>query len=449
MNFTRRGILQTGVAIGAGALAGTLTRFGKLSALTAPANDYRALVCIFLFGGNDSNNLIVPMDGNGYAAYSQIRKNLALAQNTLLEITTAGGAGFGLHPKLVETQALFKSKNLALVANVGTLVRPLTRDQYVNSPALAPINLFSHADQQAEWQSSIAQGQSTTGWGGRLADQVGYMNGGSTFPTMMSVSGNALFTVGQQSRATAVIPGSPLGLQGFDNSAASQARMNAVTQLLGLNSGASLVQQANLTTQQGIKNAALLSQAMNGAPALQTQFPKSTLGDQLLEVAKVIQVRQQLGNVRQIFFCSLGGFDTHTNQLNEQDTLFTELDESLGAFYRALQELNVEGSVTAFTESDFSRTLQPNTNGGTDHAWGSHHIVMGGMVKGGDLFGTFPTLALGGPNDAGAEGRWIPSIATDQYGATLSKWFGLPSNLNRAVFPNIANFPSADLGFMS
>jgi uncharacterized protein (DUF1501 family) len=343
---------------------------------------------------------------------------------------------------------LFKNKNLAVVANAGTLVQPLTRDQYLKTPTLAPSNLFSHSDQQAEWQSSVAQGQATSGWGGRLADQMEHLNGGSPFPTMLSVTGNALFTVGQQSRAATVIPGSPLGLQGFDNSAASRARRGALMQLLALDSGAKLVQQANVTMKQGIDNSALLSQAMSGAAALQTPFPKSSLGNQLLEVAKVIQVRRQLGMTRQIFFCSLGGFDTHTNQLNDQDTLYAELSQSLGAFYRAIQELNVEGSVTAFTESDFSRTLQPNTNGGTDHAWGSHHLVLGGMVKGGDVYGAFPTLALGGPDDAGVEGRWIPRIATDQYGATLSKWFGLTPDLNGAVFPNIGNFGVVDLGFM-
>ena len=379
----------------------------------------------------------------------QIRKGIALAQNTLLEVTTPGGAAFGLHPKLVELQALFKSKNLGLVANVGTLVHPLTRDQYLQTPSLAPANLFSHSDQQAGWQSSVAQGQATTGWGGRLADQMGHFNGGSAFPTSLSVTGNSLFTVGQQSRAATVIPGLPLGLQGFDESAAAQARLNALTQLLSLDSGAKLVQQANLTMKQGIDNASLLSQAMSGAAALQTQFPKNKLADQLLEVAKVIQVRRQLGMSRQIFFCSLGGFDTHTNQLNDQDTLFTELSQSFGAFYKATQELGVEGNVTTFTESDFSRTLQPNTNGGTDHAWGSHHLVMGGMVKGGDVYGAFPTLELGGPNDAGVEGRWIPATATDQYGATLSKWFGLAPNLNGAVFPNIGNFQTVDVGFMA
>ena len=449
MNFTRRGILKSGLALGAGAAAGTLTRFGRLSALTPPSDDYRALVCVFLFGGNDSNNLIVPMDTAGYNAYAQIRKNLALAQNTLLEVTTPTGAGYGLHPKLVELQSLFQSKNLAVVANAGTLVQPLSRDQYLKSPALAPVNLFSHADQQAEWQSSLPQGQATTGWGGRLADQMGHLNGGSPFPTLLSVAGNALFADGTQSRPATVIPGAPLGLQGFDGSAASQARTKALTQLLSLNSGAQLVQQADLTMQQGISNAAALAQAFSGAPALQTQFPKSNLGAQLLEIVKVIQVRKQLGMTRQIFFCSLGGFDTHTNQINDQDTLFTELSQALGAFYKATQELNVDGNVTTFTESDFSRTLQPNTNGGTDHAWGSHHLVMGGMVKGGDVYGTFPTLALGGPNDAGAEGRWIPAIATDQYGATLSKWFGLMPSLNSVVFPNIGNFPSVDVGFMA
>jgi uncharacterized protein (DUF1501 family) len=200
--------------------------------------------------------------------------------------------------------------------------------------------------------------------------------------------------------------------------------------------------------QQGMSNSATLKQALSGAKALTATFPTSALGSQLQQIAQIIQIRGELGMNRQIFFCSLGGFDTHSGQLNTQDTLLAELDVALAAFISATQELGVENNVTAFTESDFSRTMQPNSNGGTDHAWGSHHMVTGGAVRGGDVYGEFPELALGGPNDAGTAGRWIPTTALDQYGATLASWFGVASSDLSYVFPNLATFPSANVGFL-
>jgi uncharacterized protein (DUF1501 family) len=224
--------------------------------------------------------------------------------------------------------------------------------------------------------------------------------------------------------------------------------MLALQQLLTLDTGAALVQQASTNMQQGMSNSATLKQALSGAKALTTTFPTSALGSQLRQIAQIIQIRGELGMNRQIFFCSLGGFDTHSGQLNIQDTLLAELDAALAAFVTATQELGVENNVTTFTESDFSRTMQPNSNGGTDHAWGSHHLVTGGAVQGGDVYGKFPELALGGPNDAGTAGRWIPTTALDQYGATLASWFGVASGDLSYVFPNLANFPSANVGFL-
>ncbi len=440
--ISRRAIL------GAGLLSGTLGRWSRLSAFTAPADDYRALVCVFLYGGNDSNNMVIPLDTERLALYSSVRKNLALAPDTLLAVETPSGAPYGLHPNLPELRDLFKSGNLAVAANVGTLIAPTTRDQYLKQAQL-PANLFSHSDQQAAWQSSAAQGSATTGWGGRLADQMAYRNAPSTFPVLLSVAGNALFSVGEHSRPATVIPGATLGLQGYADNAAARARYQSLTELLTFDSGAALVEQANLSMKQGLDNASVLNDALSGGTALATTFPTTSLGSQLQQIARIIQVRQQLGMTRQIFFASLGGFDTHTVQLTTQDNLFTQLSQAIGAFYKATQELGVEQSVTTFTESDFSRTFQPNSNGGTDHAWGSHHLVLGGAVKGGEVYGKFPTLALGGPDDAGSEGRWIPALATDQYAATLAYWFGLSPQLASALLPNIGNFPTADAGFMN
>lgn len=443
--LTRRNFFRRALSLTA---AGSLARLGMTNAFAASSGDYKALVCVFLFGGNDSNNMLVPLDSAGYSNYNSIRKNLALAANTLLPIQTASGAAFGLHPRLTDLQTLFSQQKLAFVANVGSLVEPITRDQYINNNLPVPENLFSHADQQTQWQTSIPEGQSTTGWAGRLADQVAALNAPATFPTFVTVTGNGIFGTGASTSAGSVIPGAKLGLTGFDTSAASTARENALQALLTLDSGATLIQQAQSLMTGGLQVDATLTQAFAGAPALQTVFPKTTLGAQLQQVAQLIQMRQTLGMNRQIFFCSLNGFDTHTAELTTQDTLFGQLGPALGAFFAATQELGVDQDVVTFTESDFSRTFQPNTNGGTDHAWGSHHLVIGSAVQGGNLFGTFPALQLNGPDDAGDEGRWIPTTSIDQYGATLASWFGVsPSSLG-TVFPNLQNFTTRTLTFL-
>jgi uncharacterized protein (DUF1501 family) len=249
-----------------------------------------------------------------------------------------------------------------------------------------------------------------------------------------------------------VTPGQTLGLAGYGTDAASQARLAALKSILAADTmktdaGAILLKQAGLNMQNALADSDTLSAALKGAAPLTTVFPTTGIGQQLLEVAKLIQVRDKLEMNRQIFFCSLGGFDTHTTELTTQDTLYGQLSPALAAFYKATEELNVQNDVTTFTESDFSRTMQPNSNGGTDHAWGSHHLVIGGAVKGATMYGTFPNLSLNGPDDAGGEGRWVPTTAVDQYGATLAQWFGLTPDKLPLVFPNISKFTTADVGF--
>jgi uncharacterized protein (DUF1501 family) len=411
---------------------------------------YRALVCVFLFGGNDSNNTIVPMDDASFKAYTSIRGSLALTAAELTPtVTSVANAPYAFHGKLPELASMFSSKELAVVANVGSLVQPLNRLQYQQAQAPLPLNLFSHSDQQLQWQTSIAQGNSPTGWAGRAADYIEAQKiNTSTFPVFFSVAGNALLGNGVSTQPVAVAPGGTLQLAGFNSTAASQARYSALNNLLKLDSGVALAQAANNTLANSISDATALTQALAKGTALKTQFPTTSLGAQLQQVAQIIQVASYLGMSRQIFFCSLGGFDTHAGELEAHNTLYPQLSQAIAAFYAATQELGVAQSVTTFTESDFSRTFQPTTTDGSDHAWGSHHMVIGGAVQGGQIYGQFPTFELGGPNDTDTRGRWIPTLSIDQYGATLSSWFGIPASALTTVFPNLANFGSQNIGFL-
>jgi len=445
--FTRRGFIRIGAA-SVGTLA--LRPFGLLPAMAQNGPDYRALVCVFLFGGNDSNNTVIPMDDASYKAYMSIRANLALTGSDLTPVVNSvAGAPYAFHAKLAEMASLFGSKELAVVANVGNLVQPLTRAQYQAQQTPLPLNLFSHSDQQLQWQTSVAQGHSPTGWAGRAADYVlaQNLNSGS-LPAFLSVAGNSLQGAGAQTQPVSLAPGQSLQLTGFNSSTPSQGRYDALTSLLTLNSGISLVQAANDTLSNSVKDATALGTALSKAPPLKTQFPATSIGAQLQQVAQIIQVQAALGMRRQIFFCSLGGFDTHTNELNTHNTLYPQLSPALAAFYDATQELNMAQNVTTFTESDFSRTLQPTSGGGSDHAWGSHHLVLGGAVQGGQIYGQFPLFELGGPNDTDTRGRWIPTTAVDQYGATLCSWFGIPDSALATVFPNFPNFGSQKLTFL-
>jgi uncharacterized protein (DUF1501 family) len=445
--LSRRGFIQIGAAT-VGSLA--LKPFGLLPALAQNGPDYRALVCVFLFGGNDSNNSIIPMDDASYKAYLSIRGNLALTQSDLTPVVNSvSGAPYAFHNKLAELQSMFASKELAVVANVGSLVQPLTRAQYQAQQAPVPMNLFSHSDQQLQWQSSIAQGNSPTGWAGRAADYVAAQGlNSSKFPTFYSVAGNALEGVGLHTTPVAVAPGGSLQLSGFNNSAESNARWTALNNLLTTDNGVSLVQAANGVLSNSISDASLLASALANPPKLTTTFPQTSLGQQLQQVAQIISVRAKLGMSRQIFFCSLGGFDTHTGEIIAHNNLYPEVSPALLAFYQATQELGVAENVTTFTESDFSRTFQPTSGDGTDHGWGSHHFVLGGAVKGGQIYGQFPVFELGGPNDTDTRGRWIPTTSIDQYGATLCSWFGIPDSALPQVFPNFPNFNSQKLAFI-
>lgn len=444
--FSRRGFIKVGSASVA-SLA--LRPFGLLPALAQSSSNYRALVCVFLFGGNDSNNMVVPMDDPSYRAYLAARGNLALQTSDLTApiYSASQNAPYAFHSGLSELASMFANKELAVVANVGNLVQPTTRSQYQSQGAPVPSNLFSHSDQQLQWQTSIPSGHGSTGWAGRAADIVASQNS-SSFPTFMSVAGNSLMGTGINTQPVAISPGGNLNLQGFNTTAPSQIRRNSLTSLLTVNSGLQLVQAANGIMANSIADAQMLDSALAGYGTVSTVFPATGIGNQLKQIAQIIKARNGLGMNRQIFFCSMGGFDTHTGQIATHKNLYPQLSQALAAFNKVMEDLGTQDDVTTFTESDFSRTFQSTTGDGSDHAWGSHHLVMGGAVRGGDIYGSFPKFQLGGPDDADTRGRWIPTTSIDQYGATLCSWFGISDAQLSSVFPNLANFRGRRLGFL-
>jgi uncharacterized protein (DUF1501 family) len=285
------------------------------------------------------------------------------------------------------------------------------------------------------------------GWGGRIADQIQSIYGGN-FPITISLAGVNVFAQGLVALPFQIGSGPMPSLTGYSNSAADTARRAAFQSLLTFDDGLTLIQAASTTTSNAVQNVQNLAAALASGSPLKTQFPANSLGAQLQQVAQIIQVRSALGLSRQIFFVSLLGFDTHSSQLATQNGLLLNLDDALSAFYQATVELGIPQQVSTFTMSDFARTLQPSSTSGSDHAWGGHHLVMGGAVAGGDFYGAWPTLALGGPNDATGQGRWIPTTSLDQYSATLAQWFGVPPGNLPSIFPNLHNFTNQTLGFL-
>jgi uncharacterized protein (DUF1501 family) len=432
-------------ALGASGLVTTIWDLRKLCAATlGDATDYKALVCVFLYGGNDANNVIIPHDDTGYASYAAARGILAIPKLSLLPLTFLDGdtRDFAFHPKLPELQSLFNQGKLAMVANVGTLVGPITKSDYLSGGAAVPPQLFSHADQSVQWQSS-APDHAYYGWGGRTADLLSSLNGNSSVSLTISVAGTNTFEVGNAVVPFQVSPVGNFALAGFNGSANANIRLQAFKELLA--------QPHNNLLEQAYADRVTRSIADNdilaAVPALNTSFPKTDLGNQLKMVARFINARSNLSMQRQIFFCAVEGFDTHSTQLPAQTGLLIELSQALSAFYSATVEMGVDQQVTTFTASDFGRTFQTNGSG-SDHGWGNHQFVLGGAVQGGRLYGTFPTLAVNGPDDTG-QGRWIPTTSVDEFSATMASWFGVAASDLSTVFPNIGRFANPNLGFLS
>ncbi|MBK6472075.1 MAG: DUF1501 domain-containing protein [Betaproteobacteria bacterium] len=441
-SHTRRHFLAQAAALAAGGpLAAGLAQSAPLL-----GNDYRALVCVFLYGGSDGNNTVVPMDAAGYTAYAKARGNAGAGGLTLQASSLAPlqGSTLGLHGALAPLADVWNQGHLAIQANVGTLVTPLTMAQYRAAGAVVPPNLLSHDDQQNQWQLGVSGVTGNTGWAGRIAD----LQPGSAVPMVLSVSGNNVFMNGVTNDGLSVGSGNGFAIKGFGSTPTSNPLFRLYSALLKL----------PYTNAQERAAAGVLNQAIEASTALNTALgatgstaglfngQNNGLAQQLLTVAKMIEARQSLGSTRQIFFVSMGGFDTHNDQLNQQNALFSQLGPALKAFHDATQQLGVASQVTTFTASDFARTLQPASGGGTDHAWGNHHFIMGGAVKGG-LYGRMPQLVLGGPDDTADEGRWLPTTAVDQMSATLAAWFGVGAGDLLNVFPHLGNFSVRNLGY--
>lgn len=443
------------------------------------ATDYKALVCVFLYGGNDYANTLVPYDATRYAQYAQIRgdgrtdgtaSGIALARNslaaTLLQPTSAlsGGMQYALHDRMTGLASLFNAGQAAALLNVGPLMAPTTRAQYNANSVPLPPKLFSHNDQQSVWQSLAAEG-STTGWGGRMGDLAQSNNTRSLF-TCVSVTGNTVFLSGESALAYQVGVNGAVKINCVTNNVyRSAAVKDALAQITRQASSGHLMESAYTDiTARSINAEGAITSALTGAGADGSSFAPFTTGvltnnslaSQLKMVARLIAARNELGNKRQVYFVSVGGFDMHDNLLSGHNTLLDRVSQAMTAFQQSMVNLGINDKVTAFTASDFGRTLTSNGDG-SDHGWGSHHFVVGGAVRGKAFYGKAPPVSVG--NGTGAEDQWhvgngrlLPSTSVDQYVATLARWFGVTSSELPGVLPRLRNFGGSDyptdLGFM-
>ncbi len=443
--LARRAFLRRGAALSAAGVAApwalSLAAMGEAAA-AGPVSDYKALVCVFLYGANDHANTVVPYDATNHAAYTQIRPTLATPRDQLLPLPPAvalpSGVELAFAPQLTGLKSLFDAGQLGVVLNVGPLVVPTTLAQYNAKSVPLPPKLFSHNDQQSVWQSSLAEG-ATSGWGGRMGDLFLSSNATSTF-TCMNVSGNAVFMSGQQAVQYQVSSTGAVKLQATASPAFGSAEVSQA--LLALTQGASsrwLEAEHARIMARAVQAESTLSSGLAAAPPLTTPFnTANSLAGQLQMVARIISARQSLGVRRQVFMVSLGGFDLHDNLLTQHPGLLASVSEAISSFQAAMVALGVSQQVTTFTASDFGRTLTSNGDG-SDHGWGSHHMVVGGAVSGRRFFGVNPVVAVNGPDDVG-QGRLLPTTSVDQLGAALATWFGVPRSELPLVFPNIGNF---------
>ncbi|MET0210447.1 MAG: DUF1501 domain-containing protein [Burkholderiaceae bacterium] len=421
------------------------------AAAATGTGDYKALVCIFLQGGNDHGNTVIPFDAANYQSYANIRQALALSRDSLAatalnpSVALAGGAQMALAPGLAPIKPVFDEGRLAVMMNIGTLMQPTTVAQYKAGSVPLPPKLFSHNDQQSLWQASNPEG-AVTGWGGRMGDLLLGGNGNAAF-TCINASSNAVYLSGQQAFQYQVSAGGATPMTGItQNLFGSKACSDLLRSLVTAERSHWMEAELNRVSANSINLQGTMSSAM-AAANLQTAFAADALAQQLKTVARMIAARSSLGVSRQVFFVSAGGFDLHDSLLLRHPVLLGQLAGAMASFDAALRELNVADKVTSFTASDFGRTLSSNGDG-SDHGWGSHHFVMGGAVKGGRFYGTPPAVATNGADDVG-QGRLLPTTSVDQLASTLALWMGVPASDLSRVLPGIVNFNNRDLGFMA
>ena len=456
LDASRRAFMRRASAL---SLAGVATPWAlNLATLgeaaAAGATDYKALVCVFLYGGNDYGNTLIPYDSASYTLYAGLRGNLGYARSALdataltPSVALAGGRQYALAAELAPLLPIFNAGRMAAVLNVGTLVQPTTKAQYLAKSVPLPPKLFSHNDQQSVWQSSAPEG-AISGWGGRMGDLLESGNGISTF-TCVNVSGNAVYLSGSHAVQYQVSTAGSVALRALSSPLFGSAACSSALQTLITQPRTDLFEaEYTRVTKRSIDANKLLTTSLVPAGSITTPFPAANgLGDQLKLVARMIASASVLGAKRQVFFVSIGGFDTHTGLVTTHPALMSTVGNALAAFYNATVDLGVASQVTTFTASDFGRTLTTNGDG-SDHGWGSMHFVSGGAVNGQRLYGAPPAVANNGPDDVG-QGRLLPTTSVDQYAATLGRWFGVSDGDLLTVLPNLKNYNAStrNLGFV-
>ncbi len=452
--YNRRNFLRTAGLISMG-VASPFTSLFKLNALKAASLDnsgrdgtYKALVCLYLGGGNDSFNMLIPRGDAEYNEYAITRSNLAIPKNDIVPIDVLNGNGktFGLHPSLPDSASLFNNQHMAFINNVGTLVQPTTKQEFLNNSVPLPLGLFSHADQIQQWQTAVPNERMAIGWGGRIADLLHDVNSSESIPMNISLSGTNIFQYGNSTVEFSVDPyGGSNRIYGYnDGWGVNEGRKQGIDLLLNRQYNDIYRKTYIDVLKKAHEGSLLFQEAIESAPELNTVFETDDVSQSFNMIAKVISARETLGAERQIFFIDFGGWDHHDELLNNQETMLEYVNNGLKSFAEALNELDVFDQVTTFSMSDFSRTLTSNGNG-TDHAWGGNAMVMGGAVNGKRFYGEYPSLELNNPVEVG-DGVMLPTTASDLYFAELALWFGITPSELETVFPNISNFYDVNSG---
>ena len=422
-----------------------LSMAGRVAAAEPNQNEYRALVCVFLSGGNDSFNMLVPRGNSEYAEYATVRSGLALAQNSLLAINPVNNPGraLGLHPSMPELRDLFEQGHASFIANVGTLIEPVSKVEYAALSKALPLGLYSHSDQIEQWQTSIPHARSGIGWGGRMADLLHQLNDEQRVSMNISLSGSNIWQAGNEVYDYSITDEGAVELTGYEPQYAftwgtEQIRSAAIESQMSLQYSNLLQQSFANSKRNAVEGYTRFAAATVSDPPLAASFPNTYLGRNLRMVAKAIQGRDALGVKRQTFFINFGGWDHHGELLVNQQAMLAQVSAAVGSFYNSLASMGVQNSVTLFSASDFGRTL--NSNGrGSDHAWGGNQFVVGGGINGRRIFGQYPALAEGSAQDVGS-GRLIPTTSCDEYFAELAMWLGVSRSSLPLVLPNINHF---------